>query len=94
MCMLQAVYGGGIIDIFDRRLLQMYMREYVGDFLFSTHQPFRFHGGDGNDVGDSTSGWHIYNIPHEVSELHDFVGMIITSIYRIFALHHGNAIST
>lgn len=130
------MYGGNIIDIFDRRLLQTYIREYLGDFVFNTYQPFQFHGSEngserrrsrqhnhqqqeqeqqrqqqqqhhhrdnGNDEGNGGAGASNaispvittnYTIPYEATMLHDFVGMIITSIYRIFTLHYGNAIYT
>merc|ERR550514_520138 len=37
-----AMYGGRISDDYDRRVLQTYMHEYYGDFLFDTFQPFFF----------------------------------------------------
>ena len=37
-----AMYGGRVSDNFDRRVLQTYMHEYYGDFLFDTFQPFFF----------------------------------------------------
>lgn len=36
------MYGGRAIDSFDRRILTIYMDEYLGDFLFDTFQPFHF----------------------------------------------------
>lgn len=38
----QVMYGGRAIDSFDRRILTIYMDEYLGDFLFDTFQPFHF----------------------------------------------------
>lgn len=74
----------------------------MGDFLFNSYQPFRFSAGKRGKNGLSNmmeedgggGGESIYTIPYQASTLHDFVGMITTSIYRIFALHHGDAIST
>merc|ERR1711939_275426 len=37
-----AMYGGRVSDDYDRRVLQTYMHEYYGDFLFDTFQPFYF----------------------------------------------------
>lgn len=37
------MYGGRVIDDFDRRIVQVYMDEYMGDFLFDTFQPFHFY---------------------------------------------------
>ena len=36
------MYGGRAIDYFDRRVLNTYMNEYMGDFIFDTFQPFHF----------------------------------------------------
>lgn len=36
------MYGGRAIDSFDRRVLNIYMNEYMGDFIFDTFQPFHF----------------------------------------------------
>lgn len=36
------MYGGRAIDSFDRRILKIYMDEYLGDFIFDTFQPFHF----------------------------------------------------
>uniref|UniRef100_UPI000FC45FB7 Dynein axonemal heavy chain 10 n=1 Tax=Bos taurus TaxID=9913 RepID=UPI000FC45FB7 len=38
----EVMYGGRAIDSFDRRILTIYMDEYLGDFLFDTFQPFHF----------------------------------------------------
>lgn len=36
------MYGGRAIDSFDRRILTVYMDEYLGDFIFDTFQLFHF----------------------------------------------------
>lgn len=36
------MYGGRAIDSFDRRILNVYMEEYFGDFLFYTFRCFHF----------------------------------------------------
>ncbi|XP_053669700.1 dynein axonemal heavy chain 10 [Anopheles nili] len=40
----EVMYGGRVIDDFDRRVVKTYMDEYMGDFLFDTFQPFTFYG--------------------------------------------------
>lgn len=39
----EVMYGGRVIDNFDRRIVKTYMNEYMGDFLFDTFQPFYFY---------------------------------------------------
>ncbi|KAJ8963302.1 hypothetical protein NQ318_018771 [Aromia moschata] len=39
----EVMYGGRVIDDFDRRIIGIYMDEYMGDFLFDTFQPFHFY---------------------------------------------------
>ena len=36
------MYGGRVTDDCDRRVVETYMQEYLGDFLFDTFQPFHF----------------------------------------------------
>ncbi|XP_029296329.1 dynein heavy chain 10, axonemal [Cottoperca gobio] len=38
----EVMYGGRAIDSFDRRILTVYMDEYLGDFLFYTFRRFHF----------------------------------------------------
>ncbi|KAJ8973386.1 hypothetical protein NQ317_012102 [Molorchus minor] len=38
----EVMYGGRVIDDYDRRIVKIYMDEYMGDFLFDTFQPFHF----------------------------------------------------
>lgn len=40
------MYGGRVIDDFDRRVVNTYMDEYMGDFIFDTFQPFHFYMND------------------------------------------------
>ena len=42
----EVMYGGRVIDDFDRRIVNTYMDEYMGDFLFDTFQPFHFYADD------------------------------------------------
>jgi len=39
----EVMYGGRVIDDFDRRIVNIYMDEYMGDFLFETVQQFHFY---------------------------------------------------
>ena len=39
----EAMYGGRVSDSYDRRVLNTYLDEYLGDFLFDTFQPFHFY---------------------------------------------------
>eukprot|EP01135_Chromosphaera_perkinsii_P002697 Nk52_evm65s226 gene=Nk52_evmTU65s226 len=41
----ETMYGGRVTDSFDRRTLNTYMDEYMGDFLFDHFQPFHFFKG-------------------------------------------------
>ncbi|XP_063271579.1 dynein axonemal heavy chain 10 [Prinia subflava] len=61
----EVMYGGRAIDSFDRRILTVYMDEYLGDFLFDTFQVFHFYKSDTID----------YKIP-EGKRKEDFVEAI------------------
>ncbi|XP_057328416.1 dynein axonemal heavy chain 10-like [Microplitis mediator] len=39
----EVIYGGKVIDSYDRRLFGVYMDEYFGDFLFDASHPFHFY---------------------------------------------------
>ena len=39
----EAMYGGRVSDGLDRRILNTYLDEYLGDFLFDSFQPFHFY---------------------------------------------------
>lgn len=60
---LQVMYGGRVIDDFDRRIVRVYMDEYMGDFLFDTFQPFHFYRDDSVD----------FSIPIAQTR-HEFIG--------------------
>jgi hypothetical protein len=36
------MYGGRVIDSYDRRIIGTYMKEYFGDFVFDSFQLFHF----------------------------------------------------
>jgi len=42
----EVMYGGRVIDDYDRRIVNTYMDEYMGDFLFDAFQPFHFYVDD------------------------------------------------
>jgi hypothetical protein len=58
------MYGGRVIDDFDRRTIRVYMDEYFGDFLFDNFQPFHFYHDDTVD----------YKIPECAETREDFIG--------------------
>lgn len=39
----EIIYGGKVIDKYDRRILLTYVEEYYGDFIYSSYQPFTFY---------------------------------------------------
>ena len=54
------MYGGRVIDNYDRRVSKVYMDEYFGDFLFDAFQPFHFYDNEQVDyvvppIGDRAS---------------------------------------
>ena len=47
----EVMYGGRVTDNLDRRVVETYMQEYLGDFLFDTFQPFHFYHNDDPQCG-------------------------------------------
>lgn len=39
----EIIYGGKVIDSYDRRALFTYVEEYFGDFICNSYQPFSFY---------------------------------------------------
>uniref|UniRef100_A0A8C3JB17 Dynein axonemal heavy chain 10 n=1 Tax=Calidris pygmaea TaxID=425635 RepID=A0A8C3JB17_9CHAR len=76
----EVMYGGRAIDSFDRRILTVYMDEYLGDFIFDTFQVFHFYK---NDTVD-------YKIPHGTIK-DDYVEAIeslpLANTPEVFGLH-------
>ncbi|XP_060639849.2 dynein axonemal heavy chain 10-like [Anolis sagrei] len=76
----EVMYGGRAIDSFDRRILTIYMDEYLGDFIFDTFQPFHFYCNDDVD----------YRIPEGESK-EDYVEEIeslpLANTPEVFGLH-------
>lgn len=76
----QVMYGGRVIDSFDRRILTSYMDEYFGDFLFYTFR--RFHFFHNEDVD--------YKIPPRGTK-YTYTGQLLFSLLcdpPSFTLHH------
>lgn len=77
----EVMYGGRVIDDFDRRIVSVYMDEYMGDFLFDSFQPFHFY----NDELVS------YTIPMEAITREEFIISIdelpLTNTPEVFGLH-------
>ncbi|XP_071880489.1 dynein axonemal heavy chain 10 isoform X1 [Anas platyrhynchos] len=76
----EVMYGGRAIDSFDRRILTVYMDEYLGDFIFDTFQTFHFYKDDKVD----------YKIPRGTVK-DDFVEAIeslpLANTPEVFGLH-------
>ncbi|XP_011184312.3 dynein axonemal heavy chain 10 [Zeugodacus cucurbitae] len=78
----EVMYGGRVIDDFDRRITRIYMDEYMGDFLFDTFNPFHFYHDENVD----------YCIPDdEVVLKEDFIAHIdklpLVNKPDVFGLH-------
>lgn len=69
-CILQIVYGGKVLDQFDRRILLAYLDEYFGDFLFDEFQPFHFYKGNNREQ---------YVIPYAANSKAEFLGNFLHS---------------
>ncbi|KAL1513082.1 hypothetical protein ABEB36_002553 [Hypothenemus hampei] len=76
----EVMYGGRVIDDFDRRIVKTYMDEYMGDFLFDTFQPFHFYH----------DGTVDYIIPQDGTK-DDYIAFIdelpLTNSPEVFGLH-------
>lgn len=77
----EVMYGGRVIDDFDRRIVKTYMDEYMGDFLFDPFQPFHFYQDNSVD----------YVIPMEAQTRDEFIASIdelpLTNTPEVFGLH-------
>ncbi|XP_026670097.1 dynein heavy chain 10, axonemal [Ceratina calcarata] len=76
----EVMYGGRVIDSYDRRVSHTYMDEYFGDFLFDVFQPFHFYHDESVD----------YVIPAE-GEYDDYIAYIaelpLVNSPEVFGLH-------
>lgn len=72
------MYGGRVIDDFDRRILRVYMDEYMGEFLFDTFQPFHFYHDDNVD----------YKIPAVADTREDFIGEFYFYTRNVFSMQY------
>ncbi|XP_015274779.1 PREDICTED: dynein heavy chain 10, axonemal [Gekko japonicus] len=76
----EVMYGGRAIDSFDRRILTIYMDEYLGDFIFDTFQPFHFFCNDDVD----------YKIPEGTSKdefVEEIESLPLANTPEVFGLH-------
>ncbi|XP_026543782.1 dynein heavy chain 10, axonemal-like [Notechis scutatus] len=76
----EVMYGGRAIDSFDRRILTIYMDEYLGDFIFDTFQPFHFFYNDEVD----------YRIPEGTSKddyVEEIESLPLANTPEVFGLH-------
>lgn len=67
----QVMYGGRVIDDFDRRIVKTLMDEYMGDFLFDTFQPFHFYMDESVD----------YIIPRDGTK-EEYIGKYIKLLFK------------
>jgi len=44
------MYGGRVTDDYDRRVMNTYLKEFMGDFIFDSNQKFFFSKADFNYV--------------------------------------------
>ncbi|XP_054851851.1 dynein axonemal heavy chain 10 [Eublepharis macularius] len=76
----EVMYGGRAIDSFDRRILTIYMDEYLGDFIFDTFQPFHFFHDDDVD----------YKIPEGTTKdefVEEIESLPLANTPEVFGLH-------
>jgi len=52
----EVMYGGRVTDNRDRVVVETYMQEFLGDFLFDTFQPFHFYHDDKSDYAIPAHG--------------------------------------
>mmetsp|Transcript_27920 Transcript_27920/g.37822 ORF Transcript_27920/g.37822 Transcript_27920/m.37822 type:complete len:374 (+) Transcript_27920:5068-6189(+) len=76
----EAMYGGRVTDNYDRRVLNTYLTEYLGDFIFDSNQKFYFSRAQSGD----------YTIPEEldpekIMEVIDEIPIITSP--SVFGLH-------
>ncbi|XP_053336632.1 dynein axonemal heavy chain 10 [Clarias gariepinus] len=76
----EVMYGGRVIDSFDRRILTVYMDEYLGDFIFDTYQPFHFFHNDEVDYKIPSDG------PKEVYA-DEIESLPLANTPEVFGLH-------
>ena len=82
----EVMYGGRAIDDFDRRVLKIYMDEYMGDFIFDAFQPFHFYVNDEID----------YQIPdgdHRDKFVETIESLPLANTPEVFGLHSNAEIS-
>ena len=77
----EAMYGGRVTDDFDRRVLNTYLKEFMGDFIFDSNQKFFFSKSDFN-----------YVIPEDAASSIELIGAEIEKIPLftnpgVFGLH-------
>ncbi|XP_071826175.1 dynein axonemal heavy chain 10-like isoform X2 [Apostichopus japonicus] len=76
----EVMYGGRAIDNFDRRVLNTYMDEYMGDFIFDTFQPFHFYVNEDVD-------YHIPELGTKDVYLDNIEELPLANTPEVFGLH-------
>ncbi|XP_050548553.1 dynein axonemal heavy chain 10-like isoform X2 [Daktulosphaira vitifoliae] len=87
----EIVYGGKIVNNYDNRVLLTYIEEYLGEFIYSTYQPFSFFKCDNKS---KTSQYHRMErllLQNKNINLFDIVDKIPTTINPDTCGLHPNA---
>lgn len=74
------MYGGRVIDNYDRRVSKIYMDEYFGDFLFDSFQPFHFYH-------DETVDYVIPKISNREAYIDFIEELPLVNSPEVFGLH-------
>ncbi|XP_055846772.1 dynein axonemal heavy chain 10 isoform X2 [Episyrphus balteatus] len=77
----EVMYGGRVIDDYDRRIVQTYLNEYMGDFIFDSFQPFFFYKDNEFEYGMPIDMDHVDDIAAYVDQLP------LVNTPEVFGLH-------
>ncbi|XP_014219672.1 dynein heavy chain 10, axonemal [Copidosoma floridanum] len=76
----EVMYGGRVIDSYDRRVSKVYMDEYFGDFLFDAFQPYHFYKDEQVD--------YVVPIPGDRQSYLEFIESLpLVNTPEVFGLH-------
>ncbi|XP_023246742.1 uncharacterized protein LOC106643525 [Copidosoma floridanum] len=77
---ISVMYGGRVIDSYDRRVSKVYMDEYFGDFLFDAFQPYHFYKDEQVD--------YVVPIPGDRQSYLEFIESLpLVNTPEVFGLH-------
>ncbi|CAF5049799.1 unnamed protein product, partial [Rotaria magnacalcarata] len=86
----KVMYGGRAIDNYDRTVLNTYMNEYMGDFIFDTFQPFYFHRTEETAYYIPTANKEqapLSGLPIKEAALEYIESLPLTNTPEVFGLH-------